>query len=432
MRQSQKNLFFFFRGAHNDEHADLVLDRQLEDNTTKALIYVLEHADRQLVLGPFLKDLAGLKETRLGEVQFALQRVDIRRPTVRRRIALSIAPTDIVGPGNDMSHMSGRPDAWIWHDDSFSMLIEAKIRGPANRAQIRRHIAGAEGWSSSTVEEQSRTWTDVYRSLARVRRRMRRTEPTTRLLLDEFLRYLRMTSLASDTTFDLDDFGYFLLPAADRDSASRSLLKRKLVRFTEELTGSTELRRVRRLYGGGRETTTPVSPGVFRKDSTNYWITIGPKERRNRCHLTVRLSESGIALEAFSPHKSFTKRFITKIERAPDSFLRVLRPVCNDEPYAIRLREAYFHDPESAYKGRRIGRRADYLEVLPEILNRDNLHNFIIEPVAGRLNSQQLRPEICLVRRFGLTECVGNSNVVAMVASAAEPMLDYLEFALDV
>jgi hypothetical protein len=100
-------------------------------------------------------------------------------------------------------------------------------------------------------------------------------------------------------------------------------------------------------------------------------------------------------------------------------------------PYFIRLREAYYHNPDSSYKGQRIGTAVDYLEIHPKVVTIENLKNLIVDPVEVRLSKRQLRPEIFLVRKFKLSELVGNSEVVDMVASAAAPMLSYLEFALD-
>ncbi len=434
MRQPHKNLFFSYRGGRRDDASDLLLDKQLEDNVTKALVHVLEHTSRNHVLAPFLRRIAGLRKLpELDEVEFALQRVDIARPLVSSRIALGIAPDEKIDKRRKAAHQAGRPDAWIWADDHFAILVETKVRGPVSNDQLRRHKQGAEGWTSKNARDVSRSWADIYDFFQDVRRHSARADAITRLLLDEFVRYLRMIALASDTTFDLDDFGYFLLRPAERDTATRELLGRKLRRFTEELAQSTALKRIVRQYGpAGRGVKDFVNPGVFRKNSENYWITVGPKERRNRCHFTVRLGEDGISLEAFSPHKSFTQKLVAKIARDPKAFIASLRGIKRREPFLIRLREAYFHNPEGFYKGQRIGARVDYLQVHPSVLNEQNLSHFIIEPIKQRLSYRHLRPEIFLVRHFRLSEVVGKSTVVATVANAAESMLGYFAFALDV
>lgn len=429
MPQPHKNLFFYYRGASSrSDQPNHVFDRQLEDNTTKALIYVLENSDRKVVLGPFLRELAGLKRTlALNETQFALQRVDISRPTVQQRIAISIAPHPEPLMRSQDGHATGRPDAWIWIDEEFSLLIETKVRGAPNLDQINRHIDGAEGWRENPVDRVTASWAQVYALFHRIRQESTNAEPTTRLLLTEFLRYLRMMGLGSDTTFDLDDFGFFLLKPEDRDDAVRALLTRKLTHFTEQLIETDALKSVVRSYEVSGQAA--VNPGIFRKASSNFWITIGPKERRDRCHFTIRLSEEGIALEAFSPHRSFTTRLIEKIETKSAEFIKAIAPL-QSGPYLFRLREAIYSDPDSSYKGQRISHWLDYLQIHPSVLTKSNLATLIIEPIRQRLEMNELRPELFLVRQFTLSELVGNSNIVKDVAAAAKPMLPYLRFAL--
>jgi hypothetical protein len=434
IRQPHKNLFFSYRGGRPRNTADGAIDRQLEDNVTKALIYVLERASRQHVLAPFLHHVVGItRRTDLDQVQFALQRVDISRPKIAARFALGIAPMRGIDPRPQTTHQAGRPDAWIWTDDGFAILLETKVRGAVSRHQLRRHISSVEGWSLANTRVVSHSWAEVFEFFSRVRHTNRKLDPTTRLLLDEFLRYLRMMALASDTTFDIDDFGYFLLRPAERDTATRTLLGRKLVRFTRELTQSKSLARIVRRYGArGADVSKFVNPGVFRKESANYWITIGPKTRRDRCHFTVRLGEDGISLEAFSPHKTFTQKLVRKIGRDPKAFIASLRDIRRDEPFVLRLREAYFRDPTSTYKGQRIGRVVDYMVIHPRVLTLSNMSQLVVEPTRKRLANPKLRPEIFLVRHFPLSEVVGNSRVVETVANAAERMLGYFQFALDV
>jgi hypothetical protein len=432
MRQPHKNLFVFYRGATPKDQASFaLLERQLEDNVTKALVYVLEHTDRERVLVPFLKELVGIDAHFDSDtVQFALQRVDIARPSIPRRIALTVAPTAQLSEGAVDAHETGRPDAWIWSDGTFAVLVEAKVRGSANRAQIRRHVEGAEGWKGSQVAWRPLSWSNIYEFVVRARQNPAHLDPVTRLLLSEFVEYLRMNGLATDTTFDLHDFGYFLLDPRDRDSSTRTLLAQKLARFSEEFIKAPSIQSVVRRYGGKAGSQEYVSPGVFRRESQNYWITIGPKDRRDRCHFTLRLEEDGISLEVFSPYRSFTKPLVEKIESNPTDFVAALAPMRNEDHYFFRLREAHYHDPHSSYKGQRIGKKVDFLHIDTRVLTPDNVLTLIVEPIKRRLKDSSLRPEIFLVRHFSLSELVGKSDVVARVAAAAQPMLPYLEYAL--
>src|SRR2546425_1270656 len=85
-----RNIFYFYRGQTKNRNG-LVLDTQLENNTTKALYNVLEHSDRSQVLKPFLKQfLKVTPPTTLDEVHFALQRRDIDRPDIQSRFVVTI------------------------------------------------------------------------------------------------------------------------------------------------------------------------------------------------------------------------------------------------------------------------------------------------------------------------------------------------------
>lgn len=136
-----------------------------------------------------------------------------------------------------------------------------------------------------------------------------------------------------------------------------------------------------------------------------------------------------VSLEAFSPHRSFTSGLVHKLRRSPQEFVNALRPLKRDKSYHIRLRESFYRNPSSPYKGRAIDRSVDYLEIHPSVVRPGNLHQLIIEPIEARLRRSELRPEIFVVRNFRLSELVGKNDVVDLIASAAEDMYPYLDYA---
>jgi hypothetical protein len=86
MKDISRNLFFYFRGPGAED--DRSRDRQLEDNVTKSLICVLEHADRDIYLRGFAK-LLGLPAPG-KHVVFSLQRRPIGRTSVVKRLVVGI------------------------------------------------------------------------------------------------------------------------------------------------------------------------------------------------------------------------------------------------------------------------------------------------------------------------------------------------------
>ncbi len=181
IRQPHNNLFFSYRGGQPRRGGNQAVDRQLADNVTKALVYVLERASRPDVLVPFLRQVVGVRPPNdIDEVQFALQRVDIARPTIRTRVALGIAPIGDVDRHQHAAHQSGRPDAWIWAEERFAVLIETKVRGAVSRHQLHRHIRGAEGWSVANARVVSQSWSTIYEFFSRLRRTNQNLDCTTR------------------------------------------------------------------------------------------------------------------------------------------------------------------------------------------------------------------------------------------------------------
>lgn len=409
-----------------------MFERQLEDNATKALIYVLERADRSIVLVPFLQEIVRLRcKYDFNNVQFALQRVDVVRPYVRQKIALVIAP------GIDLSHRkqharnSGRPDAWIWDEQEFAILVETKVVGAADKSQIYRHVDTAQGWSRKHTKVHCVSWEEIYRFFKSVSRMGHRLDPISELLIAEFLEYMNMISVTNETAFEFEDFAYFALSQEDRSPMHKKAVISKLKRFADQLLRTKELRGIVALYGAEMRTNDDkFSPGVFRDTANNFWITVGPKKRREQCHLTIRITEQGIRLDTFAPHRKFTEKLVKAVAADTRGFLESISGIPKRESFCVRLREAYYLNPNSSYKGQRIGRFSDYLEFHPSFLGHHNVANVLIEPVARRLKMKRLRPEVFLVRDFQLSEIIGRPQAVSLVATAAARLTPYLRWAL--
>src|SRR5688572_979013 len=156
-----------------------------------------------------------------------------------------------------------------------------------------------------------------------------------------------------DSIFEIEDFSYFFVGPQARDPAKRARLAEKLVAFATRLCDASQIRDAMRRYVDISADEDLISPGLFRPKADNFWITIGPKERRSRCHVTLRISEAGMALEVFAPHKNFTSALVDKIEAKPEEFLRSINTIGMDDPYHFRHREAHYYDPSSSFKGQR-------------------------------------------------------------------------------
>ena len=144
----------------------------------------------------------------------------------------------------------------------------------------------------------------------------------------------------------------------------------------------------------------------------------------------MRIEQEGVSIDCFAPHRQYTRRIIRAIRDYPEDYIRSLRQIPSSGSFVVRLREAYYTDPKSSYKGRRIARTRDFLEVHPRKITATNLETLVLAPFAERLIARNFRAELFLVRYFTLEEVVGSENFAGLVASAAEKMLPFLEFAL--
>lgn len=430
MRQQHRNLFYSYRGGSPaDLDRDFVFQRQLEDNATKALVNVLEHSDHDRVLLPFLSQFARVEAQDAAAVQFALQRSAVDSRSAAKQLALVIAPVPGPAPKQAQDKLRGRPDAWVWDGKSFAVLIETKVVGQASREQLQRHFLSA-GWPRDSTVEWA-TWGAVHRFFRGIRRAQPPLDAISRLLVGEFVEYLNMTGMTDQTIFDIDDFGYFALSPENRSRTHKKVVSEKLHRFTEQLAKTKTIRDIVRLYAPNATNMQDyVNPGVFRDDSKSFWITIGPKSRREHCHLTIRISDYGIGLDVFAPHRPFTERLLTAIKRDTHGFLEALRGIPTKEAFVVRQREAYYKNPESSYKGQRIGHSIDYAEIHPSFFTASNVEETLLKPVQKRLAMGDLRPEVFLARRFGLGEVLEGEGTVETVAAAAQAMIPYLKWAL--
>ena len=122
-----------------------------ENNTTKALINVLEHCNREKVLKKFLEFPGIVCNRDLGDVKFEMQKRTIGYEAITKapqRILLGISPkgayegletleTNVEEEELEVERFS-IPDAWIWCDD-FVILFENKVLSEFDADQLRRH-----------------------------------------------------------------------------------------------------------------------------------------------------------------------------------------------------------------------------------------------------------------------------------------------------
>ncbi len=236
-----QNLFFYYAGQRR-KGTDR--ERQIEDNSTKALVNTLELSEGRdgphALVKPLLEWL-GIDWVE-GRVRFALQRATIPKNILDRatvKVLLGIAPylpQNVQEKPDDKE--SSRPDAWIWGRD-FVVCIETKTVGTFDEGQLKRHLRTL----GPQAKRREHTWRDIYGVLEKQLSRLERSKHhTTHLLLSELVGYLDIIAyrqgipMGEFTGFKQEHFDAFVRLDPEEEEDNRRRVKHYLGLFTEDLT----------------------------------------------------------------------------------------------------------------------------------------------------------------------------------------------------
>lgn len=284
-----KNIFFYYRGP-SDRTAEgaAVWDRQLENNTTKALVNLLELATPPAALVPFLK-LVGVRvpgEEPQPRYFMSLQHAPEAAQRARRRVAVLLCPprTRIHTGGR----AGGRPDACIYcAARSTAVLIETKVVPHITRGQLAGHLRDA-GWPASTPWRRV-SWEELFRLFRSASVKVSR--PVDQILLGQFLQYLELIGMAPFEGFSEQDFDFFV--TSNEDYAP--ILRAKLQRFGVEVYSRLNLS-LKRIYSEG-----PYVGRIAKKrQARGIWLGIrkpqDTKDALRHCNFTLELGAEALSI----------------------------------------------------------------------------------------------------------------------------------------
>lgn len=302
MTDFHRNVFSYFMGA---SQPDRDREKQLEDNTTKALVNTLEHCKRN-VASAFLKWL-GIPNAR--SVNYMQQRNSIGEDRIQRksqRMLLAIVgkrPNDGERLFEDLSHRNARgsrPDAWLYGDD-FVVLIESKI-GDANLNlnQLACHWQKLHPTTCKIV-----TWSEVHAFFTGLMCDV--TDARSRWLTEQFTQYLEWTGMTEFVGFKEEMFEFFVGQAHDRDAETKRWVRGAVDALGEKvLNGKEGLKSFDDFY-------SDKHVGNLTSDSDHYWLAFGPaKDFRDQAHQTISLYEQWldvfVNVELLSPIKRLRRK----------------------------------------------------------------------------------------------------------------------------
>lgn len=294
-----RNIFYYYRGQN--QH-DKLADKQIEDNTTKALINTLELSDISLL--HFFISLLDIPFTPNQEPTYDLQ----------------------------VAEVLSRPDALIKMGKT-NIYIESKVQAILEIPQIMNHLQSIGksyiiiitpresdlGIINSVNMPQIRfiTWEKIY--IAFNDYYLKRKKEHNDLILNQFLKYLESIDMAPFNGFQKEDFDAFLYVEDDPKKEVRTIVKNKFGKFLNELHKS-----VSNIpdYKGLK-----VEVGNLQKESRSIWGTLSDsgKSKVNVPHFNFLINRNGFHIGFIVEGKNPATKFYKNIEANPKQFVAILK-----------------------------------------------------------------------------------------------------------
>jgi hypothetical protein len=327
MKDPHQNVFYYYRGP-SKKGPDALHDIQVEDNTTKALINLLEFAKRvefELLIQSFLK-LIGVSQKQI--TSFRLQKHEEK----------------------------SRPDGVINFADN-KILIESKVAAGLNLDQIKRHAKsllpndslivitdketdGSEidGLNDARIRHVS--WKSVHNCFLGVANEIRankRLLPVLELIKD-FINYLEVIVMTEFSGFKDEDFDFWIT----LDKHYIPILKNKLESLATSI--KKELPSELNQYSYIRVGNISQS----KSDERSAWVVIkkpdNAKDMLNQCNFGIAVSKGALSIQAVIRNgRSSEKRkamgiFFNKLSSNPDKFLKVIKGINKDCKFIVSRR----------------------------------------------------------------------------------------------
>jgi hypothetical protein len=405
------NIFFYYRGAHQSQAER---DRQIENNTTKALINILELSAAP-VRRAFL-EWVGITATE--PILYELQRLTIGQERLRdidQRLLLGLVPAqaDTEPPasptGAGIDQADSLPDAWIYGKD-FAVLLENKIVGSLDAAQWEAHNRRLRGGSRQVPIEQVCTWTQVYTFFKALPQNLAQggvnLDVQSLFLISQFTEYLELIGMGKFTGIDSELFDYFL--HADDDIKPRvrgvmtTLAQEVLVELQQAL---------------GQEFYQNFRVGNLWSTDDHAWAAFGPKDKGylRVAHQTVAMDAHGLEVFVNVELADAAARLRKRIRDDRQLFRDLLTNMLPGESFYVELQERtpkqasiFDYHPvdrvEAAYlRHPAIGAKAfDFIEAVIEQLHLPyfTLRNRIDRAKVAELSKDQGRPLVAEVVRL--------------------------------
>ncbi len=284
-----RNLFFAYSGPLPKDD-DWGRRKQLEDNTTKALVNIIEWTS--VGASAFLESLQPPLACIVSShptVEVSLQRRPwfVQASKNRRLIAITGHFEDDP-PTPKAEQSGGRPDAWLYFPEAdLTLMIESKLGQRPDEQQLRGHLQQA-GWRKDTPRIHT-SWSDLYTAFKRIVSSLRDSADS--LLMKHFLGFLEVIGMSPFDGFLAEDFDYFLTYPEEY----RHIVKPRLQQFARlvyDQIPAAVRRRFPKFY------VPPLKKGK----PTGTWIGFRRPDKTDslfqHCNLTIEINSEGLTVNA--------------------------------------------------------------------------------------------------------------------------------------
>jgi hypothetical protein len=320
MADFHHNIFYYYRGA---QRSGQERERQLEDNTTKALINTLKHCDPKVTF-EFLGWL-GIKATK--PVTLELQKATISKGEIgnkSQRLLLGIVPTkETEDPCAKLGRTAAGekdsfPDAWIY-GDNFVVLVESKVAGREGASlelgQMERYYQKLLVDTEQQPDCRIHTWAEVHRFFKNLSDELGdELTPKDKWLIEQFTQYLEWIGMAEFIGLEQGMFDYFATRIDDRNEDDRQWVCGTMRSFAEKILEG--LQTVDSSFYQDHDVGR-----LFLKDD-HCWAAFGPKDKKYRrlAHQTVSLYDYGLDVFVNAELKPAVDRLRKKITQDKQAF----------------------------------------------------------------------------------------------------------------
>jgi len=331
MTDFHHNIFYYYRGTKQSSQDRA---RQLENNTTKALINTLEHCNSKVALD-FL-DWLGIEAG--GKVEFELQKATISGGEIGnkpQRLLLGLVPSKR-DEGNLVSKLAGPvtkgsiPDAWIYGDDCV-VLIESKTKGSLEWDQMRSHFQKLQVGAKQQPRCKVQTWAEVHQFFVEMSPKLNGQDEW---IVKQFTQYLEEIGMAEFTGFEQEVFDYF---NTHDDEDVRQMVRGTMLAFAAKIQG--------KLRGEGQAFDDlfwydDYHPGILHLEDDHCWVAFfgpGNREFRKYAHQTVSVYADRLDVFVNVELKDAIDRLRKKVRNEKQKFVEIVTAL--PEPFTVRMME---------------------------------------------------------------------------------------------